>query len=155
MFGDYQKFLLCAIFTLGSCHHMGEDPNVNGANTLKLELKNVDAVEVLYFPVHLRTRARLEPSDLERLWRYKLTIRGDSTSAMRALLADIEKTSFVPQDTSPDVRWGIKCYNESGDVMLSLYFDEPGQAGIVNGRSVSINGNVSKSVGRTLEGVGE
>lgn len=103
----------------------------------------ITRVEIVYFPERISTRSSLTPEMLERLYEYKVEVRDVSESKQfPALVAALRGTLAVPENRLSDVRTGVIFFDKSNKRLLTLYFDQFGKNGFVNGEPVSMNNDV-------------
>lgn len=126
------------------------------AKTLSIAPEQVQRVEILYFPERVLVRAALSPESLEQIYQYKLEIRNIRQSAeweqFRSLLG---KTSVTPSGHGYDHRTAVLLFDQTGRRIASVYFDQSGRGGTMNGDSGSITGDMYHWAKSLLKGVAE
>ena len=125
------------------------------AKPLSVALQQVQRVEILYFPERLLVRAALSPERLEQLYQYKLEIRDVRESAEWQLLRLLlRETSVKPSGYAYDHRTAVLLFDKDGRRIASVYFDEFGTGGTINGESGTISGGIYRWAKSLLTGVG-
>lgn len=116
--------------------------------------EQIDRVEILYFPEQILVRAALTPERLEQFYRYKLEIRDvrESLEWVR-LLTDLRQTSLTVSERGYDHRTAVLLFDKNGSRVASLYFDQFGTGGTINGKSGTINSDVYRWAKSLLRGV--
>ena len=123
---------------------------------LNIVPEQVQRVEILYFPERILVRAALSPEGLEKLYQYKLEIRDVRESAeWKQLLSRLRETSVRPSSNSHDHRTAVLLFDQNGRRVASVYFDEFGRGGTINGDSGSISGGLYHWAKSLLKGVAE
>ena len=126
------------------------------AKPLNVAPEQVQRVEILYFPERILVRAALTPERLEQLYEYKLEIEDVHQSAewqqLRSLLAE---TSVTPSGHGYDHRTAVLLFDQNGRRIASLYFDQFGRGGTINGDSGSIKSGVYQWAKSLLKGIPE
>src|SRR5208282_5162594 len=106
------------------------------AKPLSVAPEQVQRVEILYFPERVLVRAALSPERLEQLYQYKLEIRDVRESAeWQRLLPLLRETSVTPSGHSYDHRTAVLLFDKDGQRIASVYFDQFGEGGTINGES--------------------
>jgi hypothetical protein len=126
------------------------------AKPLGVAPEQVQRVEILYFPEHVLVRAAFTPQRLEQLYKYKLEIRdaGDSPQWKR-LVPNLHKTVLSPSTRSHDHRTAVLLFDKNGQRIASVYFDQFGTGGTINGESGGIDGSMYDWAKGLLKGVAE
>jgi hypothetical protein len=89
------------------------------------------------------TRSRVTPEMLERSFSYKLTINDLRGGRYADGLASAVTTMSVERTADmADVRWGITCFDQSGQRIVAFYFDASGRHGAVDDLPVSFKGDL-------------
>ena len=126
------------------------------AKPLSVAPEEVQRVEILYYPERVLVRAALSPKKLEQLYQYKLEIRSVRQSAeweqFRSLLG---KTSVTPSGHGYDHRTAVLLFDQNGQRIASVYFDQFGRGGTINTDSGSIMGDMYHWAKALLKGVAE
>jgi hypothetical protein len=123
---------------------------------LSIVPEQVQRVEILYFPERVLVRVALSPERLERLYQYKLEIRDvrESTEWKR-LPSLLRETSVKPSGHEYDHRTAVLLFDQNGGRIASVYFDQFGAGGTLNGDSGLITGNLYYWAKSLLKGVAE
>jgi hypothetical protein len=126
------------------------------AKPLSFAPEQVQRVEILYFPERVLLRVALSPERLERLYRYKLEIRDvrESTEWQR-LLSLLRETSLEPSGHGYDHRTAVLLFDQNGGRIASVYFDQFGRGGTINGDPGTITGGLYHWAKASLKGVAE
>ena len=126
------------------------------AKPLSVPLEQVQRVEILYFPERVLVRAALSPERLEQLYQYKLEIRDVRESAeWQRLLPLLRETSVKPSGHGYDHRTAVLLFDQNGQRIASVYFDQFGRGGTINGDSGTITGGIYHWAKSLLKGVAE
>jgi hypothetical protein len=105
--------------------------------------EQIERLEVLYFPEWILVRAALTPERLEQLYRYKLEIRDVRQSPeWERLLPYLRQTSLTTSGRSYDHRTAVLLFDKEGRRVASVYFDQFGRGGTINGKSGTISGGI-------------
>jgi len=124
------------------------------AKPLSVALEQVQRVEILYFPERVLVRAALSPERLEQLYRYKLEIRDVHESAeWQRLPSLLRETSVKPSGHAYDHRTAVLLFDKDGGRIASVYFDQFGTGGTINGESGTISGGIYRWAKSLLNGV--
>jgi hypothetical protein len=124
------------------------------AESLDVALEHVQRVEVLYFPERVLVRAALSPERLEQLYQYKLEIRDARESAeWQRLPSLLRETSVKPSGHAYDHRTAVLLFDKEGWRIASVYFDQFGTGGTINGESGTISGGLYRWAKSLLKGV--
>ena len=124
------------------------------AKPLSVAPQQVQRVEILYFPERLLVRAALSPERLEQLYQYKLEIRDVRESAEWQLLPPLlRETSVKPSGHAYDHRTAVLLFDKDGRRIASVYFDEFGTGGTINGESGTISSGIYRWAKSLLKGV--
>jgi hypothetical protein len=124
------------------------------AKPLSAALEQVQRVEILYFPERILVRAALSPERLEQLYQYKLEIRDVRESAEWQLLPPLlSEKSVKPSGHAYDHRTAVLLFDKDGLRIASLYFDQFGTGGTINGESGTISGGIYRWAKSLLKGV--
>jgi hypothetical protein len=124
------------------------------AKPLSVAPEQVQRVEILYFPERVLVRAALSPERLEQLYQYKLEIRDVRESAeWQRLLSLLRETSVTPSGHSYDHRTAVLLFDKDGRRIASVYFDQFGKGGTINGESGAISGAIYRWAKSLLKGV--
>ena len=106
---------------------------------LSVAAEQVQRVEILYFPERVLVRAALSPERLEQLYQYKLEIRDVRESAeWQRLPSLLRETSVKPSGRAYDHRTAVLLFDKDGRRITSVYFDQFGTGGTINGESGTI-----------------
>jgi hypothetical protein len=126
------------------------------AEPLSVAAEQVQRVEILYVPERIFVRAALSPERLELGYQYKLEIRDVRDSAeWQRLLSLLRETSVKPSGHSYDHRTAVLLFDKDGRRIASLYFDQFGTGGTINGKSGTISGGIYPWAKSLLQGVAE
>jgi hypothetical protein len=124
------------------------------AKQLSVALEQVQRVEILYFPERILVRAALTPERLEQLYRYKLEIRDVRESAEWQRLSPLlRETSVNSSGHAYDHRTAVLLFDKDGRRIASVYFDQFGTGGTLNGESGTISGGIYRWAKSLLKGV--
>ena len=124
------------------------------AKPLGVALEQVQRVEILYFPERVLVRAALSPERLEQLYQYKFEIRDVRESAeWHRLPSLLRETSVKPSGHTYDHRTAVLLFDKEGRRIASVYFDQFGTGGTINGESGTISGGVYRWAKSLLNGV--
>jgi hypothetical protein len=116
--------------------------------------EQIQRVEILYFPERMLVRAALTPERLEQLYRYKLEIRDVRESPeWERLLPHLRETSLTASGRGYDHRTAVLLFDKDGRRIASLYFDQFGTGGTINGKSGTISGGIYSWAKSLLKGV--
>jgi len=121
----------------------GNSPAQLKVDALAVKLTNYEIIkiEILQIPMEMSTDTQITPDLLERVFRYKLTIRDIRGGAYQSEIIDVLKSTVVqPRTKSPDLRWGVIFYNKEGIRVGALYFDRSGNFGAVDNTPVFFSG---------------
>jgi hypothetical protein len=117
-------------------------------------IEQIERVEILYFPERVEVRAALTPERLEQLYRYKLEIRDVRQSPeWERLLHQLQQTSLTESGREYDLRTAVLLFDKDGRRIASVYFDQFGAAGTINGKSGTISGGIYHWAKSLLKGV--
>jgi hypothetical protein len=123
------------------------------AKPLSVAPEQVRRVEVLYFPERVLVRAALSP-ELEQLYQYKLEIRDVRESAeWQRLPSLLRETSVKPSGHAYDHRTAVLLFDKDGRRLASVYFDQFGTGGTIDGESGTISGGIYRWAKSLLKGV--
>ena len=126
------------------------------AKPLSFVPEQVQRVEILYFPERVLVRAALSPERLEQLYRYKIEIRDVRESAeWQPLVAQLRETSVKPSGHGYDHRTAVLLFDQNGQRVASVYFDQFGEGGTIDGNSGTITGGLYHWAKSLLKGVAE
>ena len=126
------------------------------AKPLSIAPERVQRVEILYFPERVLVRAALSPERLEQLYQYKLEIMDVRESEeWKGLLSVLRETAVEPSQRSYDHRTAVLLFGQEGQRLSSVYFDQFGKGGTINGDSGTIIGGMYRWAKSLLKGVGE
>jgi len=124
------------------------------AKPLGVAPEQVQRVEILYFPERVLVRAALSPERLEQLYQYKLEIREVCESAeWQRLFPLLRETSVEPSGHAYDHRTAVLLFDKEGRRIASMYFDQFGAGGTINGESGTISGGIYRWAKSLLKGV--
>jgi hypothetical protein len=124
------------------------------AKPLNVAPERVQRVEILYFPERVLVRAALSPERLEQLYQYKLEIRDVRESAeWQRLPSLLRETSVKPSGHAYDHRTAVLLFDKDGRRIASVYFDQFGTGGTINGEPGMISGGVYRWAKSLLKGV--
>ena len=141
--------LALAFATLGSAQTQTAKP-------LIVAPEQVQRIEVLYFPEQVLVRAALSPERLELLYRYKLEIRDVRESAeWEGLPSLLRETTVTPSGHRYDHRTAVLLFDKDGRRIASVYFDQFGNGGTINGDSGTIAGGIYHWAKSLLKGLAE
>jgi hypothetical protein len=121
---------------------------------LSVAPEQVQRIEILYFPERVLVRAALSPERLEQLYQYKLEIRDVRESAeWQRLPSLLRETSVKPSGRAYDHRTAVLLFDKDGRRIASVYFDQFGAGGTINGESGTISGGIYRWAKSLLKGV--
>jgi len=124
------------------------------AKPLNVAPEKVQRIEILYFPERVLVRAALSPERLEQLYQYKLEIRDVRESAeWQRLPSLLRETSVKPSGHAYDHRTAVLLFDKDRRRIASVYFDQFGTGGTVNGEAGTISGGVYRWAKSLLKGV--
>jgi hypothetical protein len=124
------------------------------ANPLSVAAEQVQRVEILYFPERILVRAALSPEKLEQAYQYKLEIRDVRESAeWQRLPSLLRETSVKPSGHAYDHRTAVLLFDKDGRRIASVYFDQFGTGGTIDGESGAISGDIYHWAKSLLKGV--
>jgi hypothetical protein len=124
------------------------------AKPLNVALEEVQRVEILYFPERVLVRAALSPERLEQLYQYKLEIRDVRESGeWQRLPPLLRETSVKPSGHPYDHRTAVLLFDKDGRRIASMYFDQFGTGGTINGESGTISGGIYRWAKSLLKGI--
>ena len=116
--------------------------------------EQIQRVEILYFPERVLVRAALTPERLEQLYQYKLELRDIRESPeWERLLPMLRQTAVTASGRNYDLRTAVLLFDKSGRRIASLYFDQFGAGGTINGQSGTISGGIYRWAKSLLKGV--
>jgi hypothetical protein len=116
--------------------------------------EQIERVEILYFPERILVRAALTPERLEQLYRYKLEIRDvRQLEEWERLLPLLRQTSLTVSGRGYDHRTAVLLFDKDGRRIASVYFDQFGTDGTINGKSGKISGGIYRWAKSLLKGV--
>jgi hypothetical protein len=109
---------------------------------------------ILYFPERILVRATLTPERLEQLYRYKIEIRDFRESPeWERLLRHLRQTLLTASGRGYDDQTAVFLFDKAGRRIASLYFDQFGTGGTINGQSGTISGGIYSWAKSLLRGV--
>ena len=124
------------------------------ARPLSVAPEQVQRVEILYFPERVLVRAALSPERLEQLYQYKLEIRDVPESAEWQWLPSLlRETSVKPSGHAYDHRTAVLLFDKDGRRIASVYFNQFGTGGTVDGVSGTISGGIYRWAKSLLKGI--
>jgi hypothetical protein len=124
------------------------------AKPLSVAPEQVQRIEILYFPERILVRAALSPERLEQGYQYKLEIRDVRESAEWQRLASLlRETSVKPPGRAYDHRTAVLLFDKDGRRIASVYFDQFGTDGTIDGESGTISGGIYRWAKSLLKGV--
>jgi hypothetical protein len=124
------------------------------AEPLNVAPEQVQRVEILYFPERVSVRAALSPERLEQLYQYKLEIRDVRESAEgQRFLSLLRETTVTPSGHAYDHRTAVLLFDKDGRRIASVYFDQFGTGGTINGESGTISSGIYRWAKSLLKGV--
>jgi hypothetical protein len=142
-------FLVLAFNILGIAQAQGVKP-------LSVAPEQIQRVEILYFPERADVYAALTPGELERLYYYKLEIRNVRDSAEgKQLRSLLPVTSVTPSGQRYDHRTAVLLFDQNGRRIASVYFDQFGKGGTMNGDSGDIKGGMYQWAKSLLKGIAQ
>jgi hypothetical protein len=125
-------------------------------NPLDVSLDQVDRVEILYFPERALVRAALSPEGLEQLYQYEIEIRYvRQLPVWQQLTSLLSETSVKPSGHGYDHRTAVLLFDKDGRRIASVYFDQFGTGGTMNGESGTITGGIYRWAKTLLKSVAE
>jgi hypothetical protein len=131
------------------------DAGAQASKALSVTPERTQRVEILYFPERVELRVALSPERLEQGYCYKLEIRDVQESAeWKRLLSVLRETSVEPSQRSHDYRTAVLLFDQDGQRVSSVYFDQFG-GGTINGDSGTIKGGLYRWAKSMLRGVAE
>ena len=144
----------CAVAVLLFVFTVVSTAQTQTTKMLDVTPEQVQRIEILYFPERVSVRAALSPERLEQLYEYKLELRDVRHSAeWQTLLPLLQNTSVKPERRNYDHRTAVLLYDNKGKRIASLYFDQFGSGGTINGESGSVSGGVYRWAKSLLKGV--
>jgi hypothetical protein len=110
------------------------------AKLQKAASNNIDQFELFSFPEDVETQVGLGPTQLERGFWIKLSVRQFQNSNLRPkFLTALSKSSIRPRSSgSRDLRWGCILYDSAGGRACTIYFDRFGD-GQIDDAQISSN----------------
>ena len=131
-------------------------PRTEAAKPFNFAPEQIRRVEILYYPERILVRAALSPEKLEQLYRYKLEIRDVRESAEgERLISLLRETSVKPSGHGNDHRTAVLLFDQNGGRLASVYFDQFGRDGTIDGDSGTITGGLYRWAKSLLKGVAE
>jgi hypothetical protein len=129
---------------------------LEAARPLNAALDQVQRIEILYFPEWIDVRTGLTPERLEQTYQYKLEIREVRESReWQRLSSALRETSVDVTSRDYDHRIAVLLFDHDDKRLSSLYFDQSGKGGTVNGSSGTIKGGLYRWTKSMLRSVGE
>jgi hypothetical protein len=130
------------------------DAQTETAKLLSAAVEQVHRIEILYFPERVLVRTALSPERLEQLYRYKLEIRDvRESSEWQRLPSLLRETSVKRSGQRYDHRTAVLLFNKDGLRIASVYFDQFGTGGTINGESGTISGGLYRWAKSLLKGI--
>lgn len=106
-----------------------------------IDSETVRRVEIRCMEKNTVTFAPLDPDSLEEGYQYMFIIKGaDASQLARELISCLKRASISPAQDAGNIRWGCIFYDFNEVRVLSVYFDELGTKGSINGDTVTSNG---------------
>jgi hypothetical protein len=129
---------------------------VEAARPLNPALDRVQRIEILYFPEWIDVRGGLTPERLEQTYEYKLEIREVRESReWQKLSSALRETSVDVTSRDYDHRIAVLLFDHDDKRLSSIYFDQSGKGGTMNGSSGNIKGGLYRWTKSMLRSVGE
>ena len=123
--------------------HPGIQHPVLQSLALNLSARKVKTIEVFILPESFETYNALAPTDLERQYMYRITVRPMGYEAWSKQLVQIlQELSAKPSNEMGDIRWGIVFYGENDVRLGAIYFDSFGTHGAINNERVKIDSSL-------------
>jgi hypothetical protein len=105
-----------------------------------LENGRVKNAEIINLPGDIQTNHAMTAAELNQTYRYKLSIQQFSASKENSSLASIlQRTVVTKTARETDLRWGVLLTLDGGQ-LRSIYLDDFGQIGELDGSRVSFQG---------------
>jgi len=143
------------VFVLALIIALLDNAHAQASKPLSLAPERIRRVEILYFPERIELRAALSPERLDQGYRYKLEIRDvQETAKWKGLLSVLLETSVEPSQRSHDYRTAVLLFDQDGQRVSSVYFDQFG-GGTINGDSGTIKGSLYRWAKSLLKGVAD
>jgi hypothetical protein len=126
------------------------------AAKLNAALDRVQRVEILYVPEWIEIRPALTPEKLEQVYQYKFEIREVRESReWQKLSSALRETTVDLTSRDYDHRIAVLLFDQEGKRVSSIYFDQLGKGGTLNGSSGTIKGGLYRWAKSILRGVAE
>lgn len=107
-----------------------------------------------FFPERILVRAALTPERLEQLYQYKLEIRDARESPeWKRLLPLLRQTSVTASGRGYDHRTAVLFFDKNGRRIASVYLNQFGTGGTIDGKSGTISGGIYRWAKSLLKGV--
>src|SRR5262245_48138246 len=115
--------LTCASSLAAEINTLQTSTNSLGSKLARMTDRNVDHIDVMYFPEEVETIVTLTPEKLEERYWTKITIRRFSESNFRSALVQVlgQKKPTLRKGGSADLRWACIFYDRNGERMVSIY----------------------------------
>jgi hypothetical protein len=129
---------------------------VQAARPLNPALDRVQRIEILYIPEWIEIRPAISPERLEQLYQYKLEIREVRESReWQRLSSALRETSVDATSRDYDHRIAVLLFDHDDKRISSIYFDQSGKGGTMNGSSGTIKGSLYRWTKSMLRSIGE
>jgi hypothetical protein len=97
----------------------------------------IRTLEVMHVSTGKVFRVNVSSSLIESVFDYNLVERSKNGSHRNSLCVAVEQSHMIQSGEVADLRWGAVLYDETGNRIFSIYFDETGERGVMNGACVS------------------
>jgi hypothetical protein len=128
------------------------EPSVQSAVAL-LRSGTVARFDILYLPREVETPIRVTPEALDSICFFRIGVseQAQDSRLRNELIAALESSGIVRATgpyAEPDCRWGCVFYDADGTPILSMYFDDFGVKGLIDGTPVTGVGPVVRLLER-------
>ena len=99
---------------------------------------HVASVRIVHYPDRVLTRAALTPEQLDHLAVTHVVV--SKRSAIESVVRALDGMAPVPEQVTPDSRWGVTLLDAHGATIARVYLDKFGKRALIDGRGARVDG---------------
>jgi len=144
------KLFMAAVVLLFPMYQYAQSSTKGDVNAMLTALKSrtISRVEVLRIPDDVTTIVAVTTEYLRKSPSYTIVMNSGFEPSLESLLSGMSSEQSA---MTSDLRWGLLLFDKSGHEVGSVFIDQFGMNGYLNGKSVSFSVNMARRMRKFIQ----